>query len=101
MSEEEKLARLFHEKYEKLALEFKYETREETREFDPSSPNGKLMIEVCREILVEKHVHQYSLISYEHLKDKNFRSIYDCVGACFGCGDVVLVSSPVMKRLPS
>lgn len=43
-------ARNFHEIYERKALIFGYETRDETREFDPKSPNGKLMIVVCRDI---------------------------------------------------
>ena len=47
----EGLAREFHEKYEKLAPEFGYETREETREFDPESKNGRLMIAVCGTLL--------------------------------------------------
>lgn len=46
----EKLARQFHEIYERLAPEFGYETRTETREFDPHTPNGRLMIAVCSEI---------------------------------------------------
>ena len=41
------LARLFHKTYELLAPTFGYETRPETREFDPESPNGRLMIAVC------------------------------------------------------
>ena len=46
-----KLARLFHYHYEKLAPEFGYETREETREFHSGSANGKLMIATCRAVL--------------------------------------------------
>ena len=45
------LAILFHETYEHLAPEFGYETRTETRSFDPDSPNGRLMVAVCEEIL--------------------------------------------------
>lgn len=45
----EKIARLFHETYESKAAEFDYKTRKETREFDPESQNGKLMIAVCEE----------------------------------------------------
>lgn len=45
------LAMLFNETYERLAPEFGYTTREETREFDPGSPNGRLMIAVCDELL--------------------------------------------------
>jgi hypothetical protein len=50
----EKLAILFHDKYEALAPSFGYETREETKKFNPDSPNGKLMIKVCEEILSEQ-----------------------------------------------
>lgn len=46
----EQLAKEFHETYERLAPQYGYETREETRAFDASSPNGQLMIAVCREI---------------------------------------------------
>jgi hypothetical protein len=40
------LARKFHDEYERLAPTFGYETREETREFDPDSQNGQLMVAV-------------------------------------------------------
>lgn len=43
----EELAILFHETYERLAPSFGYETRAETRKFDPSTANGRLMIAVC------------------------------------------------------
>jgi len=45
------LAEKFHETYERLAPEYGYETRPETKQFDPESPNGKLMIAVCGELL--------------------------------------------------
>jgi hypothetical protein len=45
-----KLAVIFHEIYERLAPKIGYETKKETKVFDASSPNGKLMIEVCREM---------------------------------------------------
>lgn len=45
------LAIRFHETYERLAPSFGYETRTETRTFDPSSKNGRLMVAVCGEIL--------------------------------------------------
>lgn len=44
------LARKFHETYERLAPSFGYETRPDTKAFDPDSPNGKLMTAVCQEI---------------------------------------------------
>lgn len=46
-----KLAKLFHETYERLAPQFGYETRPETRQFDPQSTNGLLMTAVCKEVL--------------------------------------------------
>ncbi len=45
--EAQQIARLFHDTYERLAPSFGYETREDTKEFDPESPNGKLMAAVC------------------------------------------------------
>jgi fructose-specific phosphotransferase system component IIB len=47
----EQMAELFHEAYERLAPEFGYETREETRQFDPESKNGKLMIATCAAVI--------------------------------------------------
>ncbi len=44
------LAVLFHVTYEKLAPQKGYETRKETRIFDPESANGKLMIATCSSI---------------------------------------------------
>lgn len=45
------LAERFHEAYERLAPEFGYETRPETRKFSPDTKNGRLMVAVCRELL--------------------------------------------------
>jgi hypothetical protein len=45
------LAKLFHETYENLAPSFGYPTRPETRDLKPDTPNGRLMIAVCEEIL--------------------------------------------------
>lgn len=45
-----KLAVLFHDTYERLAPQYGYETRQETRLFNAATPNGKLMIAVCREL---------------------------------------------------
>jgi len=54
MSEE--LARLFHDTYERLAPEYGYNTREDTKQFDPESANGKLMIAVCSEVMAKQQV---------------------------------------------
>lgn len=47
------LAIKFHDAYERLAPQYGYETRRETRKFDAQSPNGRLMIAVCREVMDE------------------------------------------------
>ena len=47
------LAEQFHNTYERLAPSFGYETRPETREFNPQTPNGRLMVAVCREIIAQ------------------------------------------------
>lgn len=44
------LAKFFHDTYERLAPEYGYETRTETRVFDRESENGRLMIAVCEEL---------------------------------------------------
>jgi hypothetical protein len=45
-----KLAILFHDLYGQYAPEYGYKTKEETKIFKAHTPNGKLMIRVCREI---------------------------------------------------
>ena len=45
------MAILFHHAYERLAPDVGYDTKVETRVFNPDSPNGKLMVLTCREIL--------------------------------------------------
>jgi len=47
------LATMFHENYEFLAPTLGYETREDTKVFDPESPNGKLMVQVCGIIIAQ------------------------------------------------
>lgn len=44
------VAKRFHDVYERLAPQFGYETRPDTKQFDPNTPNGKLMVAVCGEI---------------------------------------------------
>ena len=53
MTDAERWARLFHDTYETLAPEYGYETRPETREFDPTSSNGRLMMAVCANVVAE------------------------------------------------
>jgi hypothetical protein len=50
-AEEVELAILFHTTYERLAPSFGYETRIDTKSFDANTPNGMLMIAVCKEII--------------------------------------------------
>lgn len=50
MPSPEERAKEFHDVYERCAPEFGYETREDTKDFDPESPNGKLMIRVITEM---------------------------------------------------
>ena len=49
----EMLARLFHDEYEALAPHYSYETRNDTKVFDPHSTNGHLMIAVAARVLAE------------------------------------------------
>ncbi len=53
MQEAIELAEKFHRLYEANAPVYGYKTRPETRNFDPDSPNGKLMIKVCEEIYLD------------------------------------------------
>lgn len=46
-----RLAKVFHETYERRATEFGYETREDTKQFNEDSPHGRLMIAVCEDVL--------------------------------------------------
>ena len=49
-----RIARRFHELYEQTAPLFNYQTKKETREFDPESPNGRTMAYVCYTIVKEE-----------------------------------------------
>lgn len=45
------MAHQFHESYERLAPDFNYKTRPDTKKFNAESPNGRLMIAVVREVV--------------------------------------------------
>jgi len=47
------LARRFHDTYERLAPQFGYETRPDTKVYDPETPNGRLMAAVCAEVMAD------------------------------------------------
>lgn len=59
------LAVKFHELYTRIAPTFGYETREDTQQFNCDSPNGKLMLAVCMEILVDQSEATKSFVSKE------------------------------------
>jgi hypothetical protein len=59
------LAVKFHELYERIAPSFGYKTREDTRQFNCDSSNGKLMLAVCMEILVDQSEATKSFVSQE------------------------------------
>jgi hypothetical protein len=52
------LAKQFHRTYERLAPSFGYETRADTRDFDPDTPNGRLMVAVCKSIIEQNASNQ-------------------------------------------
>ena len=54
------LAILFHKTYEKLAPSFSYVTKHDTKKFDINSPNGRLMVAVCEEIIKWQTERMYS-----------------------------------------
>jgi hypothetical protein len=78
------VARLFHDTYERLAPEFGYETRPDTKDFDPESPNGKLMIAVCQRIvpiLVERCAGMLIEPDEKRLRSlAGFSDLYDASG---------------------
>lgn len=45
------LAERFHSLYEEIAPLYRYETRKETRKWDPESPNGQLMLATCNGVM--------------------------------------------------
>ncbi len=64
------IAELFHETYERLAPDFGYLTRDETKVFDPESKNGKLMIAVCGQVA-------RIMCSSVGIEDKNGKAIHE------------------------
>jgi hypothetical protein len=71
--EAEKIARLFHDTYERLAPEYNYTTKKDTRVFDPESNNGKLMIAVAGE--VEQAIRTLFLDLIAEAKPEKFQTI--------------------------
>jgi len=83
------LAQKFHDTYELLAPSFGYTTREETRVFDPESPNGRLMCAVCDQILFDMAT--ASLAARVGLADPNELNLIDTLDAIFGEASVIVL----------
>ena len=64
-----RLARRFHELYELTAPKFGYETKKETKEFNPESPNGRLMAWVCFQVVKEEKQALLKLIKEKLITD--------------------------------
>ena len=66
--EEVELAILFHNTYERLAPSFGYETRLDTKSFETNTPNGMLMIAVCKEIIKWQEQKMHKQLQEMYLK---------------------------------
>jgi hypothetical protein len=82
--EEVQLAILFHNTYENLAPNFGYETRADTKSFETTTPNGMLMIAVCKEIIKWQAERMYSeeevldlLVEFTDSRGKDFITFKD------------------------
>ena len=65
----------FHDTYEKLASEYTYETREDTKVFDINSNNGKLMYATVNEVIkpiLEENKKQKKVLDKANKKLNNF-----------------------------
>ncbi len=58
------LAKKFHDLYEMYAPDFGYETRDDTKVFDPTTKNGQLMLCVAEKILMD-----YDITPAKGIKD--------------------------------
>ena len=70
------ITKKFHDTYEKLASEYTYEPREDTKVFDINSNNGKLMYATVNEIIspILKENKQLKMIVNEYEKlNKGFK----------------------------
>lgn len=69
-----RLARKFHELYEEVAPKFGYKTKDDTKEFDPNSPNGRTMAYVCKTI-VDEEIESHQDIAYQKGREDVVREI--------------------------
>jgi len=72
--EEVELAILFHNTYERLAPSFGYETRLDTKYFETNTPNGMLMIAVCKEIIKWQEQRMYSEEEVRKMLSESFNA---------------------------
>lgn len=77
----EQLARYFHRTYEKLAPSFGYETRPDTKDFDPTTPNGRLMCAVAQKAIEGPLAIPARLAKADVLRGRICRAV------CFGVSD--------------
>lgn len=75
------LARLFHDTYERLAPEYGYVTRDETRIFDKDSANGKLMCAVVE--IVRREIESNQAARIEELEEES-RDLSQIAGLALG-----------------
>ena len=64
------ITKKFHDTYEKLASEYTYETREDTKAFDINSNNGKLMYATVNEIVSP-------ILKGNKILEENYDKIYN------------------------
>ena len=64
------ITKKFHDTYEKLAIEYTYETREDTKVFDINSNNGKLMYATVNEIVSP-------ILKGNKILEENYDKIYN------------------------
>ena len=84
---EEELAKLFHDTYERLAPEFGYATREDTKVFDQNSANGKLMVAVC-EVILQSLSPKKGKEEKEEVRTYTYREL-ECFGIYLMSGDYI------------
>lgn len=78
-TESEKLARFFHDTYETLAPSFGYETRKDTRDFNPESQNGRLMVTVCGAVLLRFNSELANESEKNAILEKDTSRLRDCI----------------------
>lgn len=89
------IAKEFHDTYERLAPSFGYETRKDTKQFDPTSPNGRLMIAVCAEVAA-KMVRESGAVEALDVAEGVLQAIYNNAPA--SVGDISLASDAAQCR---